>query len=179
MGGGHRRSPLSQAGWYLPVLVVFVLLVASCADDDDATTSTTIAVTTSPSPSTSSTSTSSSTSTTTSTSTSTSTSTTTTTVPKSSTSSVSSTRCVEVLQHGCEGEEVERLQRLLRTRIDGGVAVDGSFGDHTEAALRTFEQFNCPVATCTVDGRILIDGPEWVVLNDLPEPTTTTFEISI
>lgn len=59
-----------------------------------------------------------------------------------------------------------------------GFAIDGSFGNQTEGALRTFEEFNCPVTTCTVDGSILIDGPEWDVLAGLPELPRATFEPS-
>lgn len=98
----------------------------------------------------------------------TSTSTSSTTVPE---------RCVTELERGCQGQPVNRLQRLLRERVIAGLAVDGDFGPATENALRQFEGQRCGSA-CVVDGRIVVDGSEWLVLVGLTPTTTEPRELS-
>ena len=88
-----------------------------------------------------------------------------TSVPPTGTTAPS--HCVELLDRGCTGPQVERLQRLLRSRVDRDLDVDGTFGRRTEEVLISFEEFQCPRATCTADGRIVVDGPEWTVLVSL------------
>jgi hypothetical protein len=93
------------------------------------------------------------------------------TSPGSSTSSTApSEGCDETLERGCNGADVEVLQRLLRGRVDGSVDVDGDFDETTERALREFEDRRCGV--CVVDGRIQIDGAEWKELLGLRSTTT-------
>lgn len=92
-----------------------------------------------------------------------------------STTTTGSTDCVELLDRGCTGPTVERLQRLLRSRIDQNIDVDGTFGPRTEEVLISFEDFRCPTGTCTVDGRIVVNDPEWaalVALEELPPRTS-------
>ena len=86
------------------------------------------------------------------------------------TESATTNSCGDDLERGCTGEDVERLQRLLRGRIDGSVAVTGTFGDATERALLEFEDLRCDV--CVVDGKIRVDGPEWKELVGLSATTT-------
>ena len=100
-------------------------------------------------------------------------------VSGTTTSSTSTTdpagQCVTILEHGCSGEPVERLQRLLRSAVVADLVVDGDFGTQTATGLRRFEEQLCSV--CEVDETIEIDGPEWAVLIALPPITTTTDEI--
>jgi hypothetical protein len=92
----------------------------------------------------------------------------------SSSTSTSSTTpadgCGELLERGCNGADVEVLQRLLRSRVDGAVDVTGDFDEVTERALREFEDRRCDV--CVVDGRIEIDGAEWKELVGIRSTTT-------
>lgn len=157
-----RRARLAPAG----LLVVVVL--AACSGGSDGDTSTT-----------SSSSTSSTTTALTSTTTSVTTSSTTSTVSTTGpTTTIEPVPCVGLLQEGCDGAPVERLQRLLKAGVETNLAVDGDFGPKTESALLAFETFLCPATVCEADGVIIVDGPEWDVLADLTPIPTTTFEPS-
>jgi hypothetical protein len=159
-GESHRRR--NARGKISLALAVCCTLVACGGDDDADETTTTVRATTTSAATTSSTTTSSTTTTDDSTTSST-------TRPTVSTTTLPPLRCVELLALGCDGEPVERLQRLLRSRIDRVIAVDGDFGLQTERALREFEDLRCPAATCDSDREIVVDGPEWEVLEGLPE----------
>lgn len=155
----------------IAVVAAAATLVTSCgggdddSDDESSTTTSSSVVTTS-------------TSLPTTTTTVATTTTVTRTTPPVSTTVPTPVACETLLEIGCEGAAVGRLQRLLRTRVDGSIAVDDVFGAMTEAALRSFEEFRCPASVCVVDGSIVVDGPEWQRLDGLPTTTTTTFEIS-
>lgn len=69
--------------------------------------------------------------------------------------------CEEVLERGCTGADVVRLQRLLRDSGVADIADDGEFGPGTEDALGRFEA-SC--GECVEDGMIEIDGAEWRAL---------------
>ena len=97
-----------------------------------------------------------------------------TSVPATSTANTTApSTCVELLDRGCTGTQVQRLQRLLRSCVDVDLRVTGTFGPRTEEVLISFEEFRCPTATCTVDGRIVVNGPEWMVLVSLEELVVT------
>lgn len=154
-----HRAP-SRRRWAGPVIAT-ALVVAGCAGDDDASDDSIAESSANSSPD------SSTTSPPTTRSPTTTRAPTTTRPPTSTTDPVE--RCVELLERGCDGEGVERLQRLLRSRVDRTLSVDGDFGPVTERTLRSFEEFDCPQDVCEVDGRIVIDGPEWEALVDLDE----------
>lgn len=85
--------------------------------------------------------------------------------------------CGDVLRPSCEGESVERLQRLLRERVDADLEVNGVFDRPTADALAVFEELICPTSICDVDGEIEVDGAEWRALEEAallatgPEPS--------
>lgn len=81
--------------------------------------------------------------------------------------------CTPVLQRGCETAAVQDLQTLLVEAGIGTITVDGIFGPNTEATLRAFEE-GCEV--CAVDGRIEIDGPEWIALEATEPVVENEFE---
>src|SRR3954468_8734956 len=63
-----------------------------------------------------------------------------------------------VLRRGAKGEDVKRLQALLRSHGFPNLAVDGDFGPATEAAVRRFQSEH----KLAVDG---IVGPQtWAAL---------------
>jgi peptidoglycan hydrolase-like protein with peptidoglycan-binding domain len=63
-----------------------------------------------------------------------------------------------VLRRGAKGEDVKRLQALLRSHGFPNLAVDGDFGPATEAAVRRFQSEHKLV----VDG---VAGPQtWAAL---------------
>ena len=74
--------------------------------------------------------------------------------------------CATVLSQGCSGNDVIRLQELLRSKGFAKIRVDGQFGTKTLAALDAFE-VACQ-ATCHADGMVIIDGEEWRHLDGLP-----------
>jgi peptidoglycan hydrolase-like protein with peptidoglycan-binding domain len=157
-----RRSRRTSAEL---LAVLAVLGISACSGGSGGETSTT-----------SSSSTSSTTTSLTSTTTDVTTSSTTSTTGPTTT--LEPVLCVGLLQEGCEGAPVERLQRLLRAGVETNLAVDGEFGPKTESALLAFETFLCAATICDADGIIIVDGPEWDVLADLTPIPTTTFEPS-
>ena len=65
---------------------------------------------------------------------------------------------MEVLRRGAKGEDVKRLQSLLKTHGSPGLAVDGDFGPATETAVRHFQSEH----KLAVDGVV---GPQtWAAL---------------
>ena len=67
-----------------------------------------------------------------------------------------------VLRRGAKGEDVKRLQTLLKSHGSPSLAVDGDFGPATEAAVRHFQSEHKLV----VDGVV---GPQtWAALGDAP-----------
>lgn len=71
--------------------------------------------------------------------------------------------CSGELELGCSGGDVAELQRLLSGSGVADLTVDGDFGPATLEALQAFEA-SC--GSCEADGRITVDGAEWVRLQD-------------
>jgi peptidoglycan hydrolase-like protein with peptidoglycan-binding domain len=88
-----------------------------------------------------------------------------TTDPTTNTPSPTTEPCGEVLHSGCQSRDVGVLQYTLVAKGFGRPTIDRSFGPGTEAALRSFEA-RC--GRCVVDGRIVVNGTEWLVLQSLP-----------
>ena len=74
--------------------------------------------------------------------------------------------CATILQEGCAGNDVGRLQKLLNSKGFGPIRVDQLFGPQTRGALEAFER-EC-AGHCVQDARIPIDQEEWTYLELLP-----------
>jgi hypothetical protein len=136
--------------------ILFALIAAACGSSTAGTTSTTSSAAPTTKPPAITTSPTSQPSTTTPAPTSTATTTTSTTTAPG---------CESVLLQGCNTNDVRRLQQLLRERGFTTTPADGQFGPQTERALQAFEA-TCP--SCTRDAQIVIAGPEWTTLTQLP-----------